>query len=71
MVDAALTQHRTDVAIKLVDVADRPGRHQQWLRRRRAELAATQWPTHVWPTQLSSRCRRPGCPGGTVQTNVS
>lgn len=42
MVDAALTQHRTDVAIKLLDAADRPGRHQQWLHRRRAELAATQ-----------------------------
>jgi hypothetical protein len=41
MVDAALTQHRADVAIKLLDAADRPGPHQQWLRRRRAGLAAT------------------------------
>ena len=42
MVDDAVTRHRTDIAIKLLDAADGPGRHQEWLRRRRAELTATQ-----------------------------
>ncbi len=39
MVAAALAHGRVDVAQRTLDAADIPGRHQEWVRRRRAELA--------------------------------
>jgi hypothetical protein len=40
MVIAATKRHRTDIAIRVLDAADVPGPDQEWVRRRRAELAA-------------------------------
>lgn len=39
MVQAALAHGRVDLAQQTLDAADVPGRHQEWVRRRRAELA--------------------------------
>jgi hypothetical protein len=40
MVGAAIKRHRTDIAVKLLDAADVPGRYQERVRQRRAELSA-------------------------------
>jgi hypothetical protein len=40
MVGAAIKHHRTDIAVKLLDAADVPGRYQEQVRQRRAELSA-------------------------------
>lgn len=38
MVQAALERGRVDVAQRTLDAADVPGFHQEWVRKRRAEL---------------------------------
>lgn len=40
MVGAAIKHHRTDIAAKLLDAADVPGRYQERVRQRRAVLSA-------------------------------
>ncbi len=43
MVGAAIKRHRTDIAVKVLNVANVPGRHRERVRQHRAEL--TIWPS--------------------------